>query len=153
MRAVTMTHQALALALRTLDPRIATALASSLAALAAVIAAFGGNAIGGACLLAPKPKRPRYNNSACLAVIGVTNAWADSTLSNHTYEHLAGECHSLFAFDAIFVRPLPKSATTHSTPESVFIKPQPDNLVSVIDNHLDNFNEAIKKKARARTTS
>ena len=66
--------------LRTPDPRIATALASSLAASAAVITAFGGNAVGGACLLAPKPKRPRYNKSACLATIGVTNAWADSAL-------------------------------------------------------------------------
>jgi len=83
MLAVTMTHPALALPLRTLDPRIATALASSLAASAAVIAAFGGNTVGGTCLLAPKLKRPRYNNSACLAAIGVTNAWADSALGNH----------------------------------------------------------------------
>jgi len=75
--------------LRTPDPRIATALASSLAASAAVIAAFGVNAVGGACLLEPKSKRPRYNNSACLAAIGVTNAWADSALCNHTYEQLA----------------------------------------------------------------
>jgi len=113
---------------------------------AAVIAAFGGNAVGGACLLAPKPKRPRYNKSACLATIGVTNAWADSALFNHTYEQLAAECHGLVAFDAVFIRPPPKSATTHgSTPESVFIKPLPDRLVSVIDDRLDHFNEAIKK--------
>jgi len=117
MLAVTMTQQALALPLQTPDPRIATALASSLAASAAVIAAFDGNAVGGACLLAPKPKRPRYNNSASLAAIGVTNAWADSALGNHTYEQLEAECHSLLVFNAVFIRPPPKSATTHdSTP-------------------------------------
>jgi len=94
-------------------------------------------------------KRPRYNNSACLAAIGVTNAWADSALGNHTYEQLAAECHGLLAFDAVFIRPPPKSATTHgSTPESIFIKPLPDRLVSVIDNRLDHFNGAIKQEPR-----
>jgi len=140
--ACVMVHPSVTMPLQAPAPQATITLAIS----SATAVACGGPRNTGNPLSA-RPKRKRYHHSPSLAAIGVNNAWADAALGTATYEQLAYECSALLAFDPIYVRPLQKTKTAASNPETKFINPVvAEHLVPVVDNQLEHFLQALEKE-------